>query len=427
MRSSPLFGIGAVPRVEGMSNPVVDTDAPLPTPAEPAPIDPPPESASLRSWLAVAAIAVGTFAVVSTEMLPVGLLTPISHGLHVSDGATGLAMTLAAVAAGFAAPTVLVAAGRVDRRIVLAAMMIVLFAANTIAALAQNFATLLVARVLVGVSIGGFWAIGASLPVRLVPAGSVGRASAVIFGGVSVASVVGVPVGTMIGEWAGWRVAFAAMAGLSAAVLVALLVLLPPLPAERAVRPRDIPALLRRGGVVAGAAALVLVIAGHFGAYTYVRPVLEEAGGLGPGPIGALLLGYGVAGVVGNVLAGAYAARPPHRTLALAAGLLAAAVVVLAVSGTWTPGTAAAMLVWGLAYGAVPVALQGWMSRVAPDAPEAGSAVFVTGFQVAISLGSLLGGVAVDAVATSSVLWFGAVPAAATTLLALVWGRRAGR
>ncbi|MFF7243451.1 MFS transporter [Embleya sp. NPDC008237] len=410
-----------------MSNPVVDPASTAPSPPVPGPAGgsgPAPETAGVRSWLAVTAIAVGTFAVVCTEMLPVGLLTPISHGLHVSDGTTGLAMSLAAVVAGLAAPIVLVAAGRVDRRVVLAAMMLVLIAANTISALAPNFATLLFARVLVGIGIGGFWAIGASLPARLVPARSVGRAAAVIFGGVSVASVIGVPVGTVIGEWAGWRVAFAVPGGLGAAVLLALLVLVPPLPAERAVGPREVTALLRRRTVLTGAVALVLVVAGHFGAYTYIRPILEEVGDLGPGPIGGLLLGYGVAGVVGNFVAGGYIGRAPHGTLAVAAGLLAVAVAVLALCGAWTPGTATAMLVWGLAYGAVPVGLQAWLLRSAPDAPEAASAVFVTGFQIAIALGSLLGGVAVDAVATASVLWFGGVLAATTALLALTAARR---
>ncbi|WP_237534918.1 MFS transporter [Streptomyces sp. SID3343] len=410
-----------------MSEAVVDPDRYTPASAPEPDLSPTPPTplTPVRSWLAVTAVAVGTFTVVSTEMLPVGLLTPISQGLNVSDGTTGLALTLAAVVAAFAAPAVLVAAKRLDRRIVLAAMMVLLLVANTVSALAQNFAMLLVARLLVGASIGGFWAIGASLATRLVPERSVGRATALIFGGVSVASVVGVPTGTLIGEYAGWRVAFAAMAVLSAAVLVALLLVLPPLPPGRAVRLGEIPALLRRGSVRVGVVGLVLVIAGHFGAYTYVRPILEDVADLGPGPIGGLLLGYGVAGIVGNFVAGAYVGRGPHATLALAAGLLTAAVVGLAVAGAWTPGTVVAMAGWGVAYGAVPVALQGWMLRSAPDAPEAASAVFVTGFQVAISLGSLLGGVAVDAVSTSSVLWFGALLAGATALLAGAAGRRA--
>ncbi|MEU0936845.1 MFS transporter [Embleya sp. NPDC005971] len=410
-----------------MPNPVVDTASTAASAPDPGPHDEPasaPETAGARSWLAVTTIAAGTFTVVGTEMLPVGLLTPISQGLHVSEGTTGLAMTPAAVVAGLAAPLVLVAAGRVDRRIVLAAMMLVLLAANTISALAPNFATLLVARLLVGAAIGGFWAIGASLPVRLVPARSVGRAAAVIFGGVSMASVIAVPIGTMIGEWAGWRVAFAVMAGLAALVLIVLLVLLPPLPAERAVRPRELGALLGRRTVLIGTAGLVLVIAGHFGAYTYIRPILEQVGDLGPGPIGGLLFGYGVAGVLGNFVAGAYIGRAAYGTLAVAAGLLACSMVLLALSGPRTPGTVTAMLVWGLAYGAVPVGLQAWMSRSAPDAPEAASAVFVTGFQVAIALGSLLGSITVDAVATSAVLWFGGALAAATTLLALTAARR---
>ena len=379
-----------------------------------------------RGWLAVATVATGTFAVVTTEMLPVGLLTPISDGLNVSDGATGLVLTLASVVAAIAAPAVLILAGRMDRRVVLAAMSVVLVVANTMAALAQNFAMLLGARVLVGLSIGGFWAIGASLAVRLVPAASAGRATALIFGGVSVASVVGVPLGTLIGELVGWRFAFGAMAAFSALVAVALFVFVPPLPAGRPARLGELPAVLRRGGVLAGTVALVLVVAGHFGAYTYVRPVLERVGGLGPGSIGVLLLVYGTAGIAGNFAVGGVVGRSPRVALAGAAGLLAVAVFALAIAGTWTTGTAGAIVLWGLAYGAVPVALQSWLLRAAPDEPEVASAVFVTGFQVAISAGSLLGGLAVDGVSVGSVLWFGGGLAAGAALLVATAGRRGG-
>ncbi|PSK98463.1 putative MFS family arabinose efflux permease [Murinocardiopsis flavida] len=374
----------------------------------------------LMNRLAVLAVAAGTFTVVTTEMLPVGLLTAISAELGVSAGTAGLTMTAPGIVAAAAAPALTVATGRLDRRLVLMALVALLAAANLGAAFAPNFPVLLLARVLTGVAIGGVWAIAAGLAVRLVPERSVGTATSMVFSGIAVASVVGVPVGTLIGDLADWRTAFTVMAVLSAGVLVALAVLLPALPGTRAIRWGQVPGLFRDARLRTGLAVTLLLVTGHFAAYTYIRPVLEQVPGVGAGAIGTLLLVYGVAGVAGNFAAGAAASRRLGPTVLAIAALVAASVLLVPVAGGTLGAVVALLAVWGAAYGGVSVSMQTWLLTSSPQAPEAGSALFVATFNIAISLGALSGGRAVDAFAPSGTMWFGgalAVLAAAAVLI----------
>ncbi|MHC5909285.1 MFS transporter, partial [Streptomyces sp. S6] len=163
-------------------------------------------------WPGVLALGAATFAVVTTEMLPVGLLTSLGDSLGVSAGTAGLAVTLPGVVGAGAALLLPVAVRGTDRRRVLTGLLLLLAVANLLSALVSGLAVLLAARVLVGVCIGGVWAVAAGLPARLVPETAVGRATAVVFSGIAVASVIGVPAGTFLGAVAGWRWAFAALA-----------------------------------------------------------------------------------------------------------------------------------------------------------------------------------------------------------------------
>ncbi|MFI0258753.1 MFS transporter [Streptomyces sp. NPDC017056] len=378
-----------------------------------------------RGWPAVVALAAATFTVVTSEMLPVGLLTPIGSALGVTDGTAGLTLTVTGVVAALAAPALTLAVGRADRRVVLCALMAMLAAANLLAAYAPVFGVLLAARVLVGLGMGGVWALAAGLAVRLVARRSVGAATSLIFSGVAVASVLGVPAGTLTGELGGWRAAFVVVGVLSALVAVALAVLLPPLPAEGAVRLGGVLRLFRDARVRTGLVVVALLVAGHFAAYTYVRPVLEEVSGVGPELISTLLLVYGVAGVAGNFLGGAGAGRSPRGTLLVLSGVLAGAVSLVPVVGAGVPGAAALLVVWGLAYGGVSVSTQSWLMVVAPEAREAASALFVGVFNAAIALGAFGGGRAVDGWGLVGVLWLGGALAAGA-LVAVGAGRGPG-
>ncbi|MET7358263.1 MFS transporter [Streptomyces sp. NPDC005562] len=396
--------------------------APTSTPAPPLDTPAPATRTPLMGWLAVVSVTLGIFSIVTTEILPIGLLTPIGDTFGTSDGISGLMMMLPGLLAALAAPTVTVTTGRLDRRRMLCLLMLGLALANFIAATAPAYWAMMVSRVLVGLVIGAFWSIGAGLAARLVPEAQAGRATAVIFSAVPLGSVLGVPAGTLLGQLAGWRTAFVAMGVLTLAVLAALLVSLPPLPPQHVTRLAVLRELLGAPRVRLGLVVTFLVVAAHFGTYTYVTPFLAEVTDAGPSLITVFLLAYGVAGIGGNFLAGTWARRRLRATFAVAAGLIATATLLLPVLGTAKAGAFVLLLVWGLAYGAVPVCSQAWFASAAPHAPEAASVVFTSSFQATFALGAVAGGAVVDGMSVSTAMLCGGV-AAALAVMSLRWGR----
>lgn len=378
------------------------------TVSEPSDVESNPDKVPLRRWFAVAAVALGTFAVVTSEQLPVGLLTSVSGALGVSPGTAGLMVTVPGLVASATAPILPVAIGRLDRRLVLLGLISLMVAANVLAAFAPNFGLLLAARFLVGIAIGGFWALAAGIAVRMVPAKYVPQATAIAFGGATAANVLGIPAGTLIGELTDWRIAFGLLGGLGLLVVVALLWLLPAMPATEPVRLRTLGEQFRNPVVRAGVLVTFLMVSGHFAAFTFVSPILQDLSGIDKAMVGPALLAFGVAGIIGNFLTGAAAGRNIRVTLIVISTLLAAVLVLLALVGG-TPVTGALLLVgWGLAFGGIPVGVQTWILQAAPGSTEAATALNTAMFNLAIALGALFGGLIADNVVLSAVLWFGA-------------------
>ncbi|KIZ16574.1 transporter [Streptomyces natalensis ATCC 27448] len=375
----------------------------------------------MMGWLAVVSVMLGIFAIVTTEILPIGLLTSIGSSFTISDGMAGLMMTMPGFLAAIAAPLVTAATARFDRRVMLCVFMLLLALANFLAAAASNYWLVLTSRIMVGITIGGFWSIGAGLAERLVPPASVGRATAVIFSAVPLGSVLGVPTGTLIGDLAGWRTAFTVMGTLTVGVLVMLLLLVPPLPPVQATRLGVLSGMLRSVKTRFALLLTFLVVLAHFGTYTYVTPFLEQVTHASGGLITTFLLLYGAAGILGNFLGGAWVARYPRTVFGLAAGLIATVTLLLPALGCWEVGAVILLIVWGIAYGAVPVASQTWFSKAAPHAPEAATVLFTASFQATFSIGALVGGVILDRTSPSAVMLLGGCTAA---LMVLAVGAR---
>ena len=376
------------------------------------------ETAVRHPWLAVSAVGMATFSVVTTEMLPVGLLTPIADTLGTSTGTAGLMISLPALLAALFAPLVVIVSGNLDRRTILCGLLTLLLLANIASALAQNMAWMLAARVLVGFCMGGIWAIAGGLASRLVPARSIGLATSIIFGGVAAASVLGVPLGAQIGDVAGWRWAFGAMALFSGLVLVLHLAVIPALPAAGSTTLRQFGKQLHNRQLQAGLLLTLLLVTSHFTAFTFVRPLLLSMSGFDAQWLGTLLFSYGFAGIIGNFLAGGVAARCAAPTiLAIAGGLLLTPLLFLAVGDSSIAG-GVVLLAWGLAYGGVSVGLMTLMLKAAPGAVEIVAALYVGVFNIGIALGAWAGGQAVDRLGLSANLWLAAGFAAAALLLA---------
>ncbi|MBZ4324484.1 MFS transporter, partial [Streptomyces huiliensis] len=181
-------------------------------------------------WLAVAVLSLSTFAVVTSEMLPVGVLTPMADGLRISRGQAGLSLSVTGLVTAVTAPLVVRVVGALDRRVVLAAAMLVLAAGNALTTVADGFGTLAVSRVVVGVGMGGVWGLASAVAVRLVAPRNGPLAVSFTVGGVAAASVVGVPLGTLVGDAFGWRAAFATLSGAAVLLTAGLLTALPRLP-----------------------------------------------------------------------------------------------------------------------------------------------------------------------------------------------------
>lgn len=358
-----------------------------------------------QQWLAILSVAVGAFALVTSEFLPVGVLNDVASDLAISAGHAGLMVTLPGIMAALAAPILSVIIGALDRRYLLIGLTLIMIIANMVVAYASGFGLLLFGRVLLGISIGGFWATAIALSGRLAPNGvGVAKATSIIMMGVTLATVLGVPAGTWLSGLMGWRTTFLVTALLGIPVLVAQLFLLPTLKPEKAILVRDLPALLVNPRARVGLISVLLIGLAHFAAYTYVAPFFKNSSGFDGPTISSLLLIFGVAGVAGNVFAGFAANRSVYYTLLLVALMIGTSTALFPYFATGLTGATMLIALWGFAFGAFPACASIWMFVVAPQDVERGMPLFVALFQVNIALGSFFGGRLVDQMGTSVLL-----------------------
>lgn len=362
-------------------------------------------SAARRGWLSVTSVALGSFVLVLSEFLPIGLLPAIADDLDVGIGTAGLMVVATGLVGAVAAPVVTVLTSRLDRRVVLVSLTVLLVVADGLAAIAPSFWVLLIARMLLGVGIGGFWAIGAGIAGRLVRPELTIRATSLITAGVSVATVVSLPLGALVSSLASWRLGFVIGGALGVVALVLQLAMLPRIPAQQRVRFATLGSLLRVPRARVGLIAAAFVFAAQFAAYTYIAPYLQQLVGVGPDTVTIALLVFGVAGIVGNFAAGFTLDRSVLGTIGASKFVLAAALVLLPLLAHTVVGVFVLLVVWGLVWGALPLGMQTWMSTASPAGSETGLALFVTTIQLAIAAGSVLGGAAVSSFGLAADFW----------------------
>ena len=383
-------------------------------------LTPPTADSGTPRWSPVIAVALSTFTVVSSEMMPVGLLTPMSEALSVSAGVTGLSLTITGVIAAVVSPFVPALIGLRDRKAVLVTFMVLLSLANALTATAPNFPVLTFSRILLGIAMGVVWGLAAGLGPRLVGGPRVALATTLIFSGVSIASVLGVPLGTLLAALLGWRATFWALALVGVVSAGVLVLTLPALPVHQRTRLDGTVGALRNRGVTAGLAITGLIVLGHFTGYTYVRPVLESDAGMSAGLIASCLLVYGLAGAAGNFTLGPLAGRCTKEAVitALAGVTLAAALLPFATASTVT--VLIVLVVWGASYGGVSVSTQTWVRTADPTRTEASAALWAGVFNASIALGAFAGGLVIDRAGNRALLLSAALITAAGLIVAAV-------
>jgi len=370
------------------------------------------------AWGAVVSMTLGVFGLVGAEFLPASLLTPMAADLGVTEGMAGQAVTATAAVALVTSLVITAATRRIDRRQVLLGFSILLIASNLLVAVAPNLPLLLAGRILLGVALGGFWALAAATVMRLVPERHIPRALSILFSGVSAATIFAAPMGSYLGDAAGWRVVFLAAAGLGLLALLVQFATLPALPPRGQSRLGTLIEVLSRRAVGLGMAGILLVFTGHFGFFTYIRPFLETVTGVGVTGISSILFGFGIANFFGTHLGAFLLGRSLRLTLAVMPLVMGTLALALAMVGGTLAADAAMVALWGLAFGAVPVAWSTWITRAVPDEAESAGSLFVATIQFAIATGAAAGGIVFDTSGIASVfLASGAVLIAAVATI----------
>ncbi|WP_342596172.1 MFS transporter [Salinicola lusitanus] len=353
-----------------------------------------PTGASRGAWSAVFSLTLGVFSLVMAEFLPASLLTPMADSLAISEGQAGQAVTVTAVVALLSGLLVTSATQRLDRRHVLLGFSGLMIAANLLVAYSPDLIWLLAGRVLLGVALGGFWALSAATVMRLVPEHDVPRALSLLFTGVPIATISAAALGSYLGDLVGWRNVFLLATAISVATLIFQYVTLPSMTPERPTPLGTLVSVMKRPGMMVGIVAILLVFCGHFAFFTYIRPFLEGVSHMGINALSSTLLAFGVANFVGTLAAGYLLERSLRLTLVLMPLIMGSLGWLLATLGGFSLGTDALMVaLWGFAFGAVPVAWSTWITRVVPDEAESGGGLIVASIQLAIALGAAVGGV----------------------------------
>ncbi|MCE9933957.1 MFS transporter [Aeromonas salmonicida] len=352
---------------------------------------------------------------IAAEFMPVSLLTPIATDLGASNGMAGLAISISGL---FAIPTSLLIATlshRLDRRHVLMGLAALMLTSLVVIALSPNFAVLMMARALLGIVIGGFWALATATIMRLVSSQSVPKALGIMYTGNAVATAFAAPIGSYLGGLIGWRGVFWLLVPLVVINLLWIALCLPSMRSQA--RPHSAFRLMRRPNVAIAIMGVMLTFAGAFSAFTYFRPFLETRTQVDLPQLSALLLALGLAGFAGTTAVSLLLRRHLYRILRwlpLVLGVITLALLAVE-HHFWS--VALMLILWGALNSAIPVAWSAWITQGIADSPESGGGLMVAAIQLAITLGAAVGGWLLDSLSISATFMGSALLLAAASLV----------
>ncbi|WES68471.1 purine ribonucleoside efflux pump NepI [Superficieibacter sp. HKU1] len=347
------------------------------------------------NWAAVFAVAFCVACLITVEFLPVSLLTPMAEDLGISEGLAGQSVTVTAFVAMFASLFITQTIRATDRRYVVILFAVLLTLSCLLVSFANNFTLLLLGRACLGLALGGFWAMSASLTMRLVPARTVPKALSIIFGAVSIALVIAAPLGSFLGGVIGWRNVFNAAAAMGVICIFWVWKSLPSLPGETE-HHENMFGLLKRPGVLAGMIAIFMSFAGQFAFFTYIRPIFTTLAGFDVDGLTLVLLSFGIASFIGTSFSATILKRSVKVALACAPLVLALSALVLMLWGTDKIVASTVAVVWGLAFALIPVGWSTWITRTLSDQAEKAGSIQVAVIQLANTCGAAIGGYALD-------------------------------
>lgn len=351
------------------------------------------ENLSARKALSpVYTLALGVFGLIIAEFLPSSLLIPLSQSLGISDGVAGQAVTATAIAALFSGLFITTVTKNIDRKKVIMALTALQILSSLVVALSPSFLMLMAGRMLLGIAIGGFWAVATAAVIKMLNGQDINRGLAIIYSFVSAATVIAAPAGSYLGEIIGWRMVFILSMLPGIVALILQFRMLPAMKPDMQVTTAGLVNCFKLPGIKSGLAAVVLVFGSHFAFFTYLRSTLESTFKYNALQVSHMYLLFGIACFISSSFAAKILDRSLKFTLLLVPALMGIC-SLLFIFCTYKPGVEPVLIAcWGLAFGLLPVGWSAWVANVASRQAECAGGLLVASVQLAISIGSAMGG-----------------------------------
>ncbi|EKT63659.1 sugar transporter [Providencia burhodogranariea] len=369
------------------------------------------------AWIRVVALAVAAFVFNTTEFVPVALLSDIAESFDMTVAHTGLMITIYAWVVALMSLPLMLLTGKIERRKLLVFLFIIFILSHILSGFAWDFNVLIVARVGVALSHAVFWSITAALAIRVAPHGKKAQALGLLATGTALATVLGLPIGRVIGQFLGWRVTFLCIGGIALFTMIALIRFLPKLPSEHSGSLKSLPVILKRPALVGLFVLTVIVVTAHFAAYSYIEPFVREIALQSQNFATLLLLIFGIAGIFGSVIFSRYSGKYALSFLPIAIAVLTVCLLLLMPVGDHLGSLITLCVFWGMAIMCVGLGMQVKVIDLSPDATDLSMSIYSGIFNLGIGGGALLGNQVIVHMGMTNIGYVGAL----FGLASLIW------